>query len=84
MAATNKYEFDVIKITILEIMWFMSQLRFSTSISTLKQCIMEGNVFVVSDRSYIHMFSSSSCAWIITTPDGKEQIKVSGVIPIFC
>ena len=72
MAATNKYEFDIIKIMILEIMWFMSQLRFSTSTSTLKQCIMEGNVFVVNDGSYVPMFSSSTCAWIIATPDGKE------------
>ena len=58
----------------------MSRLDSSPSTSYLKRSLREGTVIVISDGSYFPRYNIGSCAWILSTPDGKEWIEGGGVI----
>ena len=49
--------------------WFKSHISRSECTNTLKSCILNGSVLVVSDGLYYPIDEVRICAWKISTPD---------------
>ena len=61
--------------------WFMHNIESFPTTHLLKESIIEGSALTVSDGSYFPLTKTGTCAWIISTPDGKEWIEDGGVVP---
>ena len=64
-----------------QVNWFLSHLSSSCNTEILLECIKNGVALAVSDGSFFPLEEVGSCAWIFSTPDGKEWIWGGGVVP---
>ena len=59
----------------------MSNLQWSSSTATLKECIIDGTVIAVSDGLHFERYDIKNCGRIIATPDEKRWIIGGGTVP---
>ena len=78
---TIAISFDEIHLYKPKLGWFMRNLTSSESTGNLLAHLIQGTAVGVSDGSYYESHDIGSCAWIISTPDGKEWISGGGLIP---
>ena len=73
--------FDTISVTKPTIKWFMKNLTSSPNTFRLRQHLIAGTAYAVSDGSFFPDSRTGAAAWIVATPDGLEWIQGGGIIP---